>query len=182
MTARLKRRFPRAPEGEHRLFVIMGVSGSGKSALSQQLSQRYGIACLDGDYLHSRENIAKMASGAALDDADRAPWLKALSDAAWAMQRTNPCSLVVCSALKKRYRDILRAGNPGLRFLFLDGRYEVIEQRLKARKGHYFRPEMLDSQFAALERPGASETDVIAIDIEQSLEDVVTHCATHLFD
>lgn len=177
LAQRLNRRFGRPQSGEHQLFVIMGVSGSGKSVVAQRLSQRLGIPCLDGDFLHPRANVDKMAGGQALDDDDRAPWLQALNEAAYAMLRTNANSLLVCSALKKRYRDRLRRGNPRLSFLFLDGKYALIEARLRQRKGHFFRSQMLDSQFAALELPDATEQDVVTIDIDRPLEQVVAACA-----
>ena len=156
-----------------KIFVLMGVSGCGKSAVATQLAQKLNAAFLDGDFLHPRANIEKMASGQPLNDDDRAPWLGSLNDAAFAMQRANPVSLIVCSALKKSYRDRLRVGNPNLAFLFLQGDYEVIEQRLIARQGHFQKSGMLKSQFAALEVPGADETDVITIDIDQPLDAVI---------
>lgn len=169
-------RFDRPENKGRHLFVIMGVSGSGKSVVAQKLSQRLGFACLDGDFLHPRANVDKMAQGHALNDSDRAPWLQALNDAAYSMLRTNSGSLLVCSALKKRYRAILRQGNPHLSFLFLDGEYAVIEERLKQRKGHFFSPQMLDSQFATLERPDTTEQDVRHIDINRPLDQVINAC------
>lgn len=112
---------------------------------------------LDGDFLHPRRNIEKMASGEPLNDDDRKPWLQALNDAAFAMQRTNKVSLIVCSALKKHYRDLLREGNPNLSFIYLKGDFDVIESRLKARKGHFFKTQMLVTQFETLQEPGADE-------------------------
>ncbi|MGG4610022.1 gluconokinase [Providencia sp. Me31A] len=154
-------------------FVLMGVSGSGKSAVANGVAQQLQAAFLDGDFLHPKTNILKMASGHALNDDDRQPWLEALNQAVFAMQRTNSISLVVCSALKKKYRDILRADNKNLFFIYLKGDSEVIEERLKARKGHFFKPEMLKTQFATLEEPTAAETDVHVVDIRQTLEDVI---------
>lgn len=86
---------------QNHVFILMGVSGSGKSAVASAVAHEAEAAMLDGDYLHPRANINKMAAGHALDDNDRAPWLAALNDAIFAMQRTNPVSLLVCSALKK---------------------------------------------------------------------------------
>ncbi|WP_027468721.1 gluconokinase [Deefgea rivuli] len=161
-----------------KVFVLMGVSGCGKSAVASQLAQKLGAAFLDGDFLHPRANIEKMASGQPLNDDDRAPWLAALNDAAYAMQRANPVSLIVCSSLKKAYRDRLRVGNPNLAFLFLKGDFDLIEQRLIARKGHFQKSGMLASQFAALEVPGADETDVIVIDIAPPLDVVIDEAYT----
>lgn len=158
---------------DHHVYVLMGVSGSGKSAVASEVAHTLGAAFLDGDFLHPRSNIVKMASGQPLNDEDRTPWLKALNDAAFAMQRTNKVSLIVCSALKKHYRDLLREGNPNLSFIYLKGDYDLIESRLKARKGHFFKPQMLVTQFDTLEAPGADERDVLVVDIAQSLDGVV---------
>lgn len=157
----------------HHVFILMGVSGSGKSAVASGVAQRTGAEFLDGDFLHPRSNIIKMASGHALNDEDRKPWLQALNDAAFAMQRTNNVSLIVCSALKKQYRDMLRDGNQCLHFLYLKGDYELIESRLKARKGHFFKPQMLVTQFETLEEPTKAENDVYEIDISMPLDDVI---------
>ncbi|MCL0004941.1 gluconokinase [Providencia rettgeri] len=160
-------------------FVLMGVSGSGKSAVATGVAQQLQAAFLDGDFLHPKSNILKMASGHALNDDDRKPWLVALNNAIFAMQRTNRVSLMVSSALKKSYRDILREGNHNLYFIYLKGDAVVIEERLKARKGHFFKPEMLKSQFDALQEPGADEPDVQVVDIRPSLENVIENtCST----
>jgi gluconokinase len=151
----------------------MGVSGSGKSAVASEVAHRLNAAFLDGDFLHPRSNILKMASGEPLNDDDRTPWLKALNDAAFAMQRTNKVSLIVCSALKKHYRDLLRDGNPNLSFIYMKGDFGVIESRLKARKGHFFKTQMLVTQFETLQEPQADEKDVLIVDIDQPLDGVV---------
>lgn len=165
---------------QHHVFILMGVSGSGKSAVANAVAHELNAAMLDGDYLHPRSNINKMAGGHALNDDDRAPWLAALNDAIFAMQRTNDVALLVCSALKKRYRDRLREGNSNLHFIYLEGEKEVIEARLKQRKGHFFKPQMLVSQFEALEVPQADEPDVQAIDIDQPLDNVVADVVSHI--
>lgn len=168
------------PSSTHKVYVLMGVSGSGKSAVASAVAQATGCAFLDGDFLHPRANIEKMASGTPLDDADRAPWLAALNDAAFAMQRTNAVSVIVCSALKKRYRDRLREGNPGLSFIYLRGDYATIEARLLARQGHFQKAGMLTSQFAALEEPQADEAGVFVVDINQALDGVVADTLSHI--
>ena len=137
---------------DHHVYVLMGVSGSGKSAVASEVAHQLHAAFLDGDFLHPRSNITKMASGE---------------------QRTNKVSLIVCSALKKSYRDILRKGNPNLSFIYLKGDFDVIESRLKARKGHFFKTQMLVTQFETLQEPGADESDVLIVDIDQPLEGVV---------
>ena len=160
-------------ESTNRVFVVMGVSGSGKSVVAAKVAGQLGGAMLDGDFLHPRANILKMASGQSLDDADRAPWLSALNDAAFAMRRTNAYSFIVCSALKKRYRDRLREGNPDLTFIYLKGSFELIEGRMLSRAGHFFKPEMLAGQFEALEEPGPEEADVLVVPVDGTLEEVV---------
>jgi gluconokinase len=158
----------------NRVIVVMGVSGSGKSVVASEVARRLGGAMLDGDYLHPRANIMKMSSGQSLNDEDRAPWLTALNDAAFAMQRTNALSFIVCSSLKRRYRDRLREGNPSLKFVYLKGDYSLIESRMKVRGIHFFKPQMLVTQFDALEEPGEDESDVWTVSIDQPLEEVVT--------
>lgn len=164
------------PHKHHQLWILMGVSGCGKSVVAQRLSSALNIPCLDGDFLHPRHNVDKMANGQALDDDDRLPWLQALNQAAYAMLRTNPNSLMVCSALKKNYRDILRQDNAGIHFIFLNGNKDVVKGRLQQRKGHFFKATMLDSQFNILETPDVNEKDIITIDINQSLDSVVSEC------
>jgi len=165
---------------QNRIYVFMGVSGSGKSAVANAVAHQLSAGFLDGDFLHPRSNILKMAAGDALNDDDRAPWLAALNDAAFAMQRTNNVSVIICSALKKRYRDRLRAGNANLSFIYLQGEFPVIEERMAARKGHFFKSQMLISQFAALEQPGAEESDVITIGIHQPLDAVIAETLQHI--
>lgn len=166
----------------HHVFILMGVSGSGKSAVANRVACELNTAFLDGDFLHPRANIMKMAEGHPLDDNDRQPWLQALNDAAFAMQRTQAVSIVVCSALKKSYRDLLRKGNSNLKFIYLKGDFATIEARLKARKGHFFKPQMLVTQFATLEEPGNEEDDVLVVDIDHSLDEVVAATITAIRD
>jgi gluconokinase len=156
-----------------KVFVFMGVSGCGKSSVASQVAQKLGAAFLDGDFLHPRSNIEKMASGQALNDTDRAPWLAALNEAIFAMQHATPVSLLVCSALKQSYRNRLRDNNPNVQFVFLHGNFELIQQRLTSRVGHFQKSGMLVSQFQTLEIPTSDETDVIHIDISASFEAVV---------
>lgn len=165
------------PSSSH-VFVLMGVSGSGKSAVANAVAHQLKAAFLDGDFLHPRANIHKMSEGHPLNDDDRKPWLEAINDAAFAMQRTNDVSLIVCSALKKQYRDILRKGNDNLSFVYLKGDFDTIESRLRARKGHFFKPQMLVTQFETLEEPGNDERGVLVVDINQTLDEVVAATIT----
>lgn len=154
-------------------IIIMGVSGCGKSSVGAAIAHALGAKFIDGDDLHPRANIQKMASGHPLDDNDRAPWLERLSDAAYSLRHKNEVGLIVCSALKRRYRDRLREDNPEMLFLYMKGSFDVIMERLKARAGHFMPTDLLKSQFEALEEPAADETDVVPIDISGSFDEVV---------
>lgn len=160
------------------VFVLMGVSGSGKSAVAKHVAYDLDAAFLDGDFLHPKANILKMRSGMPLDDEDRMPWLRLISDAVFAMSNVNPISIIICSALKKQYRDIIRGENKNIHFIYLKGRFEVIANRLAERQGHYQKTGMLQSQFDTLEEPSQDENDVYTVNIEQPLADVVndTEC------
>ena len=117
-------------------WVVMGVSGCGKSAVGKLLADALHVPYVEGDEVHSPENVAKMAAGIPLDDADRAGWLAALRERI-ATARAQGSGLVVsCSALKRAYRDVLREGDPALRFIHLDGPRAVLESRLQ-RPGHF---------------------------------------------
>lgn len=158
---------------EKRTFIFMGVSGSGKSAVAETVAKKMNVPFLDGDFLHPRTNIDKMASGHPLNDEDRVPWLHALNSAIYAMQRTHPVSIMVCSALKRKYRDLLRKDNNGIQFIYLKGNFDLIAERLMSRKGHFFKPDMLKSQFEALEEPLNNHNDIHIVNIDKSLEMVI---------
>ena len=114
-----------------------------------------------------------MGRGEPLNDEDRAPWLERIRDAAFSLEQKNEQGVIVCSALKKSYRDQIRDGNQQVTFLFLNGSKAQILERLSARKGHFMKSSMLDSQFAALECPSADETDVIEVSIDGDIPTVV---------
>ena len=148
-------------------WVVMGVSGCGKSAVGSLLAEALHLPYVEGDDVHSPENVAKMAAGIALDDADRAGWLAALSERI-AMARAQGSGLVVsCSALKRAYRDVLREGDPALRFAHLDGPCEVLERRMQ-RPGHFMPPSLLASQLATLQPLQQDEAGIV-LDIRQPL-------------
>ncbi|GLS05310.1 gluconokinase [Chitiniphilus shinanonensis] len=156
-----------------RTWIVMGVSGSGKSSVGAALARALDAKFLDGDDLHPRANLLKMAAGTPLDDADRAPWLERINDAAFSLALKHEAGVIVCSALKRRYRDAIRRDNPQLAFLFLDGDYATIAARLRARHGHYQKEVMLRSQFEALEPPGDDEPDVLRIVIDGTPDQVL---------
>lgn len=150
-------------------IVIMGVSGCGKSSVGAALSGALGIPYRDGDDLHPPANVAKMRAGEALTDADRWPWLDRV---AGELARLAPV-IVGCSALRRSYRDRIRAGAGGpVCFVHLAGSREVISARMAARSGHFMPTSLLDSQFATLEPPGPDEA-AMTIDIDQPMERLV---------
>jgi carbohydrate kinase, thermoresistant glucokinase family len=157
-------------------FILMGVSSTGKTSVGTEVAHRLGIKLIDGDDLHPRVNIIKMGEGHPLNDEDRAPWLERIRDAAFSLEHKSEVGIIVCSALKKKYRDQIRDGNSNVKFLFLHGSYDVILERMRQRKGHYMKESMLKSQFETLEVPGADEPDVIPIDINASFDEVVKRC------
>lgn len=157
-------------------FILMGVSSTGKTSVGTAVAQKLGIKLIDGDDLHPRANIVKMAHGTPLNDDDRNPWLERINDAAFSLEQKSENGIIVCSALKKKYRDQIREGNANVTFLFLHGSFELILERMKKRKGHFIKPELLQSQFNTLEIPQSDEPDVIFIDINANFEDVVERC------
>ena len=139
------------------IFVVMGVSGCGKSTVGAQLAAALGLEFLEGDTLHPAANVARMAAGVALSDADRAGWLQTLAERIGEARLAGPGLVLSCSALKRAYRDILRQGAPDLHFLYLHGDYELLAARMATRTGHYMPLSLLASQLATLEAPGAGE-------------------------
>lgn len=144
---------------EHRppCVVVMGVSGTGKSTVARMLALRLGVPFAEADDFHPPANIAKMSAGIPLDDADRRPWLEAIGR--WLHERDleGGGGVVTCSALKRRYRDTLRAAFPGAFFLHLTAGHELLQDRIGHRAGHFMPASLLDSQLAALEPLGADE-------------------------
>lgn len=161
-------------------IILMGVSGCGKSSVGAAIAKEIKAKFIDGDDLHPRANIIKMASGQPLNDDDRAPWLERLNDAAYSLSHKNEIGIIVCSALKKRYRDRLRADSEGMVFIHLEGSFDLIQQRLQSRAGHFMPRDLLTSQFEALEVPGSDEPDVIPVSIDGSMEQVVSRCVAAL--
>lgn len=156
--------------------VVMGVCASGKTTIGEHLAKKLGRKFIDGDDLHPRANIQKMASGQPLNDDDRKPWLERIRDAAYSLESKNEHGIIVCSALKKIYRDQIREGNENVTFLFLDGSEELILERMRARQGHFMKENMVNSQFEALERP-EDEPRTIFVSIDATIEDVVSNAA-----
>ncbi len=154
------------------IFVVMGVSGCGKSTVGAQLAEALHLPFLEGDVLHPERNVARMAAGVALSDEDREGWLQALAERLRQAHSAGQGIVLSCSALKRSYRDILRGGAPGLHFVYLHGDYELLAARMAARTGHYMPLSLLSSQLATLEEPGSGE-NVQSFDVAERPEDIV---------
>ena len=154
------------------LYVVMGVSGSGKSLIGAALASALGVDFVEGDEYHSAENVKRMSSGIALTDEDRAEWLHSLAARLCEAKEADTGLVMSCSALKRTYRDILRTGTGQLRFVFLKGERALIAERLAGRRSHFMPPALLESQFAALEEPSPDEHAWFC-DIRQSPQEIV---------
>jgi gluconokinase len=147
----------------------MGVSGSGKSTVGVALARRLAVPFLDADALHPPANIAQMTAGEPLNDDDRYPWLERVGE--WLAGHRDG-AVASCSALKRKYRDQLRAHCPGVEFLHLSGPPELVGGRLAARSGHFMPAALLRSQFDALEPLGVDEAGV-TVDAGQGVDAIV---------
>jgi carbohydrate kinase (thermoresistant glucokinase family) len=159
-------------------LVIMGVSGCGKSTVGARLAQRLGVPFLEGDALHPPHNVALMAAGTPLTDTDRADWLDAIAARLTALQ-AHEGLVVSCSALKRSYRDRLRAATPELHFVHLQGDRALLASRMGQRQGHYMPPALLASQLDTLEIPTADEA-ALSLDIAAPAEELVAQIEHHL--
>ncbi|MCT1866674.1 gluconokinase [Dermabacter sp. p3-SID358] len=153
-------------------LIIMGVQGTGKSTVGKALAERLGLSFIDGDDLHPAANKEKMASGTPLTDEDRAPWLDAIGQTIADERERGVTCAIVCSALKRRYRDQLRSYAPDLQFVHLAGDRDLIARRIAHRHHEYMPASLLDSQFATLEQLGDDEAGIVA-SIEPAAKDVV---------
>jgi len=153
-------------------LIVMGVSGSGKSTIADQLAKRLRWTYEDGDRFHPAGNVAKMSAGHPLTDEDRWPWLQAIADEIDRACKANEHVVIACSALKRSYRDVLVHGRRDVRIVYLNGTQELIAGRLAKRQGHFMPPGLLASQFKTLEPPGADENPVI-VSIDASVEEIV---------
>lgn len=143
--------------------VVMGVSGSGKTTVGELLAVRVGWPFYDGDTFHTPENVAKMAAGTPLTDADRAGWLAVLAGLIRDGLSRGESGIIACSALKEAYRDSLRVDPSRVQFVYLKGSFDLIWERMLLRRHHYMKASMLQSQFASLEEPeGVLKCDITA--------------------
>jgi carbohydrate kinase (thermoresistant glucokinase family) len=161
------------------VLVVMGVSGCGKSTIAQLLSDRLGWPFEEGDSLHPAANVAKMAAGEPLDDADRLPWLERVAEWVEARLDSGGSGIITCSALKRSYRDLINRRGHGVKFVYLAGSRAEIANHLAHRTGHFMPPSLLDSQFAALQEPAADEP-AIRVRIEPDAPTVVQNILDQL--
>lgn len=152
-----------------RFFVVMGVSGSGKTSVGKSLAEKLGWDFYDADDFHPPENVAKMTSGIPLSDSDRAPWLATLHGLISSCLMQNRPGVLACSALRESYRRQLLEGNEHVQLIYLKGSYELIWSRMEVRKDHYMQPHMLQSQFDTLEEPKKA----LIVDISKSVDEMV---------
>ncbi len=160
-------------------LIVMGVSGSGKSTIADQLARRIGWTYEDGDRFHPAGNVAKMKAGHPLTDEDRWPWLRAIAAEIDRVCQAGEHAVIACSALKRAYRDVLVHGRNDVRIVYLDGTRQLIADRLAKRKGHFMPPDLLPSQFRTLEPPGSDENPV-RVSIDASVEAIVDDIVHHL--
>jgi gluconokinase len=151
------------------IVVLMGVSGSGKTTIGKLLAQDLGWKFYEGDDFHPQMNVDKMQRGIPLNDEDRVPWLRALRKLIHNLIAHSQRAVITCSALKQKYRSWLTTDGQDLLWVYLKGNYALIHERVRSRKEHFMSPNLLTSQFLALEEP----QDILSVSIEQSPEDIV---------
>lgn len=151
------------------IIIVMGVSGSGKSTIGKALAEELKFSFFDADDFHPQSNKDKMASGIPLTDEDRYPWLKLIVDA---LSKENN-GVLACSALKNTYREILNKISDDVRWVYLNGDYETIKQRMEQRSGHFMKAEMLRSQFEALEIPSEAINADITLSVDETIATII---------
>lgn len=155
------------------VIIVMGVSGSGKTTIARLLAERLGWQFAEADEFHSAANVAKMRSGTPLTDEDRWPWLASIAEFIDQVRASGKHAVVTCSALKRRYRDVLVGARPDVALVHLQGDYDTIASRRAASPHHYMPVSLLKSQFDALEPPGADERPIV-IDNRATPEEIVS--------
>jgi len=150
-------------------LIVMGVAGSGKSTVGQQLAAELGWQFNDADGFHPPENVAKMSAGIPLTDGDRAPWLSAIREHLGACLARGQGVVVTCSALKETYRSVIRVDPERVKLVYLQGSRDLLWERITSRKDHFMKPSMLDSQLATLEEP----IDALTLDIAADTKSLV---------
>ncbi len=155
------------------VIVLMGVAGSGKTTIGEALATRLSWPFYDADGFHPAENIEKMSRGIALTDRDRDPWLAAIRNKIDSLVAQNRSAILGCSALKEEYRQRLREGHPEVELVYLTADYSLIHSRIAARPGHFFKKDLLKSQFDDLEEPRRALSVSAAQRPDQIVEEIV---------
>jgi len=168
-------RLPKAPCA----IVVMGVAGSGKTTIGEELAKRLGWTYEDGDKFHPKANVEKMSAGHPLTDEDRWPWLQAIADEIDRISAQGGQVVIACSALKRAYRHVVVHGRDDVRIVYLDGSQQLIARRLAARKGHFMPPTLLESQFKALQPPAPDE-HALAVSIDAPVATIVDNVLRQL--
>jgi gluconokinase len=150
-------------------LVVMGVSGSGKTTVAELLAKQLGWPFMEGDRLHPPANVEKMRQGIPLTDADRAPWLDRIGEELKSWAAVGKSGVLTCSALKRAYRDRIRAARPDVRFIYVKGSETLIASRVAARQHEYMPASLLRSQFGTLEEPTPDER-VVSVDASGSVD------------
>ncbi|MGB0564590.1 MAG: gluconokinase [Spirulinaceae cyanobacterium] len=169
---------PDAPEMNVQMVIVMGVSGSGKSTIGQELAAQLRWSFYDGDAFHPAANIAKMARGIPLTDDDRHPWLQMLHQKIVACLERSESAVFACSALKQAYRDQLVGHLTHVKIVYLHGSFALVQRRLEQRREHFMKTELLASQFASLEEPQTA----IVVEIDQDLAAIVTEIVQQIVE
>lgn len=170
---------PNDAASHHHLFIVTGPAGCGKSTVGQFIAKTMNLPFIEGDEYHPRANVEKMSRDIPLTDADRWDWLTRLREESLQRLSASQGVVVTCSALKRKYRDVIRVApyyfhDVLVHFIYLHAPESVLLARVQARHGHYMGAGMVHSQFDALEEPGDEETDVIAVDVSGSVDEVET--------
>ena len=160
------------------IVIVFGVSGAGKTTVGKLLAQQLGWRFIEADDFHPKANIEKMRSGCTLTDDDRGPWLQRLRDEIERSLGAGENAVLACSALKRKYRDVLHV-NSDVKFVFLRGDYALVAEQLGHRRGHFMNPELLRSQFADLEEPKPDE-DVVRVELGRTPAELVAEIETKL--
>jgi gluconokinase len=163
---------------EHHIWLVTGPAGCGKSTVAKYLADSLNLPYIEGDEYHPKANVEKMSNGIPLTDADRWDWLTLLREESLRLINAGNAGVVLtCSALKKKYRDVIRVApyfvpNLHLHFIYLSAPEEVLLRRVAARANHFMPPSMVASQLSILEPPSEQEVDVISIDVTRPIEEV----------
>ena len=153
-------------------LVVMGTAGAGKTRVGEALATALGVHFIEGDAFHPADNVAQMAAGIPLNDGNRQGWLLALATQLRNARQRDESIVMTCSALRRRYRDVLRSGDDSIRFIVLHGGASLLRERLVARSGHFMPASLLDSQLSTLELPAPDEAAWV-FDVRQSPDELV---------